>query len=68
MKVILSPKTRKAKQRIKNHDHTCEVICETSTVDFSPIPGPWLLIHSPLSKRHWIHRDHDPDFRVSLIH
>jgi len=68
MKVRLTPKTRRAQQKLSVYGSIGEVICESSTVEFSAMAGPWLLVKAADPESRWVHKTQDPHFHVQHLH
>ena len=66
MKIKLTAKTRKGKNRISQFGNIWSVEREAEKVIFSNLRGGWMLIkpENGIQGTRWINRFHDKDFKI----
>lgn len=62
----LSGKTRKGKNRIREHGRDWDLIRVQDTVLFTSKPGPWYLVKAGEDMR-WVHARDDENFVVECL-
>lgn len=66
-KVRLIPKTKKAKERVKQYGDTGIVFEVRNRIQFSQEEGPWLLVLAADPRGRWVHETNDKNFDVEYL-
>jgi len=62
--VKLVARTKRGRERIKQHGAVGVVQSISMKVFFNPDPGPWLMVTAADQVARWVHASRDPDFSV----
>lgn len=66
MRVRLTAKTHKGKNRIANHGPLWDVLTTSDYCPhFSPADGPWLALEAPRGYLMWVHATHDQNYGLT---
>lgn len=65
--VKLIPKTKKARERIKQYGEIGMILETRENVLFSDEEGPWLKINAADPSSRWVHAKRDSNFGVEVL-